>query len=188
MFPYDDNGYFISDLGHHFTETWQAMQDLVDEGKVKAIGLSNSNRVQVQEILDLNCKYQPTILQNESHPYLQQNDLIDYCNINNIVFQSYSSLGSGDTYFTAEKPPNNVIPLNDPYIESLATKYKKTNAQIILRWHVQRKTGTTSLVSKSVTVERIGSNIQVYDFELSESDMDGFAEINCGWRQEFFRK
>eukprot|EP01084_Bolivina_argentea_P067651 123164_1 len=188
MFPYDDDGYFVSDAEHHFTETWEAMQELVDQGKVRSIGLSNFNLSQVQEILDLNCKYQPTVLQNESHPYLQQKDFIDYCNINGIVFQSFSSLGSGDTNLAVHDSPSGVIPLKDEYITSLAQKYKKTNAQIILRWHVQRKKGSTALVSKSVTSERIISNIQVYDFELSQDDMDGFESINYHWRHLYWRE
>jgi len=188
MFPYDDDGYFVSDVEHHFTETWQAMQDLVDKGLVRSIGLSNFNKAQIQEVLDMKLKHQPAMLQNECHPYLQQKDLIDFCRCNGIVFQAFSSLGSGDTHLAVSESPTGVIPLRDPYVQSLAKKYGKNEGQIILRWHVQRKNGDVALVTKSVTEARIKSNIQVYDFELSAEDMAGFDAINYGWRHLFWRE
>eukprot|EP01083_Nonionella_stella_P061537 160343_1 len=188
MFPIDDSGYFMSDADHHFTETWHAMQDLVDEGLVKSIGLSNFNQSQTKEVLAMNLKHQPSILQNECHPYLQQKDLIDFCNINDIVFQAFSSLGSGDTHLAVTQSPTGCIPLRDPYIAELAKKYGKSEAQIVLRWHVQRKKGRVGLVSKSVTESRIIGNVQVYDFELSAQDMDGFDALNHGWRHLLWRE
>ena len=68
-------------------ETWKAMEDLVDEGLTKSIGLSNFNRKQIAEVVDSKPKHPVSTLQNECHPYLQQKDLIDYCNFNNIKFQ-----------------------------------------------------------------------------------------------------
>eukprot|EP00483_Globobulimina_turgida_P010388 UN10408 len=188
MFPIDDDGYFTSDAEHHFTATGEAMQDLVSSGMVKSIGLSNFNKAQVEEVLNMNLKHQVAVLQNECHPYLQQKDLIDFCNINGIVFQAFSSLGSGDTHMAVSQSPTGVIPLQDPFIQTLATKYNKTPAQIILRWHVQRKNGSYALVTKSVTEARIIGNIQVYDFELSEQDMAAFDGINVGWRHLFWRE
>jgi len=188
MFPYDDNGYFMSDVEHHYTDTWEAMQSLVDEGIVRSIGLSNFNRAQIEEVLNMKLKYQPAVLQNECHPYLQQKDLIDFCNYNGIVFQAFSSLGSGNTHLAVSESPTGNIPLQDPYIAGLAKKYGKSEGQIILRWHVQRKNGSYGLVTKSVTEARIINNIQVYDFELSQDDMDGFDALNCGWRHLLWRE
>ena len=88
MFPIADNGYFSADLDSHYVDTWKVMEDLMDEGLTKSIGLSNFNRSQVQEILRIpNIKHRPAILQTESHPYLHEKDLRDFCRINNIVFQ-----------------------------------------------------------------------------------------------------
>merc|ERR1712228_899174 len=96
------------------------MGDLVEQGTVRSIGLSNFNKRQIEEVVAMDCKYQPSVIQNECHPYLQQNDLIDFCNINGIVFQAFSSLGSGDTHLAVSESPTGVIPLKDPYIASLA--------------------------------------------------------------------
>ena len=88
MFPIAEDGYFAADLESHYVETWKAMETLMDEGLTKSTGLSNFNRSQVKEILQIpNLKHQPAVLQNESHPYLHEKDLRDFCRINNIVFQ-----------------------------------------------------------------------------------------------------
>lgn len=92
--------------------------------------MSNFNKKQIEEVLAMNCKYQPNLLQNECHPYLQQKDLIDFCNCNNIVFQAFSSLGSGDTHLAVSDSPTGVIPLKDPYIAQLAKKYGKSEGQV----------------------------------------------------------
>lgn len=131
MFPIDDDGYFMSDVECHYTETWQAMQELVDQGLVRCIGLSNFNKRQIEEVLAMNLKHRPAVLQNECHPYLQQKDLIDFCNINKIVFQAFSSLGSGDTHLAVSQSPTAVIPLKDSYVAGLAKKYNKTEGQVL---------------------------------------------------------
>ena len=80
MFPTDDEGFYSYDTDSHYVETWRAMENLVDKGKCKSIGLSNFNLTQVQEILNIpGLKYKPSVLQNESHPYLQEKDLRDFC-------------------------------------------------------------------------------------------------------------
>ena len=186
MFPYDDDGYFCADLSSHYVETWLAMEELVDEGLVKNIGLSNFNRKQIEEVLKIsNAKYKPATLQNECHPYLQQKDLIDYCNINNIKFQAFSVLGSGNTHLGVNESPSGTIPLQDKYITELSKKYNKTNAQIILRWQLQRG---ISFVSKSVNPDRIISNFDIFDFEIDDHDMKGFDNINYGWRHLLWRE
>merc|ERR1719369_2650341 len=96
MFPLTDEGYYSADLSSHYVKTWAAMEELVDEGLTRSIGLSNFNRRQIEEILLTAKKYKPTVLQNESHPYLHEKDLRDYCKIHGIAFQAYSSLGSAD--------------------------------------------------------------------------------------------
>ena len=88
MFPCTDEGYYCHDPDSHYVETWKAMEALVDKGKTKSIGLSNFNRTQVQEVLNIpGLKYRPAVLQNESHPYLQEKDLRDFCSNHGIAFQ-----------------------------------------------------------------------------------------------------
>ena len=85
-----DDGYFCADHDSHYVETWLEMEKLVDEGLVRSIGLSNFNKKQIKEILNIpGVKYRPAVLQNESHPYLQEKDLRDFCKINGIIFQVY---------------------------------------------------------------------------------------------------
>lgn len=92
MFQLDDEGYYCSDVETRFMETWKAMEELKDQGLAKSIGISNFNIRQMRELLD-NCKHPPAINQCECHPYLQQKDLIDFCRINKVFFQSFSPLG-----------------------------------------------------------------------------------------------
>jgi len=175
MFPLAEDGRYCVDMESHYMIAWKVMEDLVAEGKVKAIGLSNFNIQQIREVLD-NCKIRPVVLQNECHPYLQQKDLVDFCRINGITFQSYSPLASGDSPF--RKPGDPTI-FQEPVLLELANKHGKSVAQIVLRWHVQRG---CSAVVKSVTPDRIRENIDILGFELSHEDMGKFDSLNRHWR------
>jgi len=185
MFPIEADGTYSSDNDCHFIETWEAMEELVDEGLTKSIGLSNFNRKQVEEILQATKKHRPAILQNEGHPYLQQKDLVDFCRTVGIVFQAFSPLGSFDRPWAKAGSVTSGLPssghelLKDPKIVEMGTKYGKSPAQIVLRWHVQR--GCTA-TPKSVSEHRIKENCDIFDFELSETDMEHMSSLNCGWR------
>jgi len=178
MFPMDDDNYYLADKEMHFVETWRALESLVDRGLAKSIGLSNFNKRQVEEVVKI-ARIPVSILQNECHPYLQQKDLIDLCRFHNIVFQAFSPLGSGETNYAKNPSPTGTIPLKDEHIAALARKYRKDPGQIMLKWAVQRG---TSVISKSVNPARVISNFQLFDWSLSESDMQSFDQINCGWR------
>merc|ERR1711936_956419 len=186
MFPCTDEGYYSHDPDSHYVETWKAMEKLVDSGKTRSIGLSNFNRTQVQEILDIpGAKYKPAVLQNESHPYLQEKDLRDFCRLNGIAFQAYSALGSADRPWLKEGSITSGLPttgyevLNHPMIVYLAWKHGKTTANIVIRWYLQVN---GCLVTKSVTPSRIEGNFNVWDFELSPEEMNLFNDLNVGWR------
>ena len=186
MFPVDDEGYFCSDNDCHYLETWEAMEDLVEEGLVKSIGLSNFNRRQVTEVLTKSDRKLPvSVLQCECHAYLQQKDLIDFCHLNNIAFQCYSPLGSGKTHLGVTESPSGVIPLEDPFILSLAHKYNKNPGQILLKFQLQRG---LALVSKSVNEKRIANNFEIFDWNIDEADMQQFETINYGWRHLHWRE
>jgi len=178
MFPMDEDNYFLADKDMHFVETWKALESLVDRGLVKSIGISNFNKRQVEEVVK-NARHPVSILQNECHPYLQQKDLVDLCRFRNIVFQAFSPLGSGSTNYAKNPSPTGTIPLDDKHIATLGRKYQKEPGQIMLKWALQRG---TSVISKSVNPDRIISNFQLFDWELSAADMQSFDTINCGWR------
>ena len=175
MFPLTEDGYFCSDDESHYIETWKYMEGLVDSGVVRSIGLSNFNKKQIVEVVQA-ARIPVSTLQNECHPYLQQKDLVDLCRFHNIAFQAFSPLGSGETHL-GNASPTGTIPLKDKLLLDLAKAYGKDVGQIMLRWAVQR--GTT-VVSKSVTPSRIEGNIKIFDWELSQKDMDSISTINCG--------
>lgn len=178
MFPLDSEGYYSVDLESHYMETWETMEKLVDQGLCKSIGISNFNKTQVEEVV-AGARIPVSLLQNECHVYLQQKDLVDLCNFRNIKFQAFSPLGSGDTNYASYTSPTGTIPLKDAHMNELAEKYGKSVAQVMLRWAIQRG---TSVVTKSVTPQRVIDNAQIFDWELSDEDFKSFDKVNCGWR------
>eukprot|EP01062_Namystynia_karyoxenos_P027614 TRINITY_DN21138_c0_g1_i1.p2 TRINITY_DN21138_c0_g1~~TRINITY_DN21138_c0_g1_i1.p2 ORF type:complete len:405 (+),score=170.18 TRINITY_DN21138_c0_g1_i1:79-1215(+) len=179
MFPLDAKGRYCSDNSSHFLETWAAMEEMVDQGLVKSIGVSNFNRAQVQEIIDHTKKHPCTVLQNECHPYFQQKDLVDYCRAHNIIFQAFSPLGSADRPTNCRRAHDPVPVLQNPTLTKIAQKHKKSIAQVVVRWHFQRG---VSCVPKSITPSRVAENYKIWDFELSRDDMDAIDALNIGWR------
>ncbi|CAI5638959.1 unnamed protein product [Oreochromis niloticus] len=163
---YDDTDYKL---------TWSAMEKLVGKGLVRAIGLSNFNSRQIDDILSV-ASVKPTVLQVECHPYLAQVELLAHCRDRGLVMTAYSPLGSADR---AWKHPNEPILLEESVISSLAEKYKKSPAQILLRWQTQRGVVT---IPKSVTESRIKENIQVFDFTLEAEEMKSIGALTRGWR------
>lgn len=146
-------------------ESWKAMEEIYKSGKAKAIGVSNYAIVHLEEMK----KYAtvlPTINQVEFHPFLYQQELLNYCKQNNIVLEAYRPLTNGQR-------------LTDENIEKIAEKYGKTGAQAVLRWSVQH--GCVPL-PKSTHKERIEENINIFDFELSEEDMRTIDGLNENFR------
>jgi diketogulonate reductase-like aldo/keto reductase len=145
--PRDASGNVIYDKGLTLLDTWRALERLVDEGKCKAIGLSDVSLAQTREIFEA-ARIKPAVVHVESHPYLPQWDLFDYCKKNGIVLQAFAALG------------HNSVPslLQDPVITAIAKRVEKTPAQVLLAWAIQRG---TALLTTSTTPSRIQENFDV---------------------------
>lgn len=145
--------------------TWQALEELYESEKVRAIGVCNF-RVEDLENLLAYSTVAPMINQIELHPDFTQTELRDFCEIHNIAVESWSPLGGSRS--------GNAV-LHESVLSELAAKYGKTPAQIALRWHIQNG---LVVIPKSVHAERIRENIDIFDFELSLSDMSRIAELD----------
>src|SRR5271163_3176575 len=159
--PRDANGNVIYDKGVTLLDTWRALEGLVDEGKCKAIGLSDVSLEQTKEIFEA-ARIKPAVVHVESHPYLPQWELLDYCRKNGIVFQAFAALGHSSD-------PN---VLKDPVITAIAKRVDKTPAQVLLAWAIQRG---TALLTTSKTPSRIKEN-----FEVSTLPEEAVREISEG--------
>ena len=137
------------------------MEKAYQEGKVRAIGLSNFNKAQIQEILQI-CNVKPAILQTEVHPYSQEKELKAFLEQEKMAIQAWYPLGHGDKGLTQE-----------PLFAKLAEKYQKSSAQIILRWHVQNG---NVVIPGSKNPAHIRDNFDLFDFSLSDEEM---AEIEA---------
>jgi len=159
--PRDEHGQVIYDSGVTLVETWQALERLVDEGQCKSIGLSDITLERLREIVAV-ARIMPGVVQVESHPYLPEWDLFDFCREHGIVLLAFAALGHG-------MDPKL---LNDPVITAIAQRVHKTPAQVALAWAVQRG---TAFLTTSLTRDRIQEN-----FELSSLPEDAMQEIRDG--------
>lgn len=142
---------------------YRLIEKAYKEGKVKAIGLSNFTQEQIEEILNT-CEVKPTILQTEVHPYAQEKELKAFLDREGIVIQAWYPLGHGDA-----------ILLQEPLFAKLGEKYKKSSAQIILRWHVQER---NIVIPGSKNPAHIRDNFAIFDFTLTEKEMAEIAALN----------
>ena len=146
---------------------WKDMEKAVAEGKVKSIGLSNFESERLEEVLAA-ATINPSVLQVECHPYYQQNDLKKRITPYNTVIESWYPLGHGDAAL-----------IEEAVFTKLAEKYGKTNAQIILRWHIQEG---IIVFPKSSNPVHIKENIDIFDFELTEEEMNEIRQLDKGFR------
>jgi diketogulonate reductase-like aldo/keto reductase len=164
--PRDENGNVIYDRGVTLLETWKTMENLPETGRCKAIGLSDVSLSQLQEIFAA-ARVKPAVLQVESHPYLPQWELLEFCKQHGIVMQAFAPLGH------AIEPKL----LEDPVITSIAKRENQTPAQVLLAWALQR--GTAPLTT-SKTPSRIREN-----FEIATLPENAMKEISEGIKTEY---
>ncbi|XP_018326601.1 aldose reductase [Agrilus planipennis] len=161
--------------GVDYVDTWKAMEEVYKKGLTKSIGISNFNKRQIERLLELTTVV-PVTNQVECHPYLNQKKLAEFCKSKGITITAYSPLGSPDNPWA--KPGDPKL-LDDPKLKAIGDKYKKSPAQVVLRWLTQRGLIT---VPKSVNKKRIQENIDVFDFQLSSVEMKYIESFDCNGR------
>ena len=146
-----------------YLEAYRALEEAVEEGKIRSIGLSNFYGKDLDKVL-ANAKIKPVLLTVECHPYCQQKELKARLDKEGILLQSWFPLGQGDKNLAAE-----------PVFNELAKKYNKSPQQIILKWHVQSGFG---VIPGSKTPSHIDDNINLFDFELTEDEMNRIRALD----------
>lgn len=147
----------------NYVAGYRQMEKAYKEGKVKAIGLSNFNEDQIKEILDI-CEVKPQILQTEVHPYSQEKALKAFLDKEGIVIQAWYPLGHGDKTL-----------IEEPLFAEFGTKYGKSSAQIILRWHIQ---DGNIVIPGSKNPDHIKDNFDIFDFALTDVEMEQIAAMD----------
>lgn len=148
-------------------ETWRGMEKLVEKGLVKSIGVANFNTIALHDLFTY-CKIPPTVNQCELHPYLTQENLVEICQEKNVLFQAYGSLGSGNQEI-----------MNESIIIEISKKYKKTPAQILLRWGIEKG---FSIIPKSTNPSRVIENSKFFDFKLEKEEIEKISTLNRNQR------
>ena len=151
----------------NYIEGYRQMEAAYNAGKVRAIGLSNMTSEQILEILSI-CEVKPAILQTEVHPYNQEKELKRFLGLEDMHIQAWYPLGHGDRAL-----------INEPVFTRLAGKYGKSNAQIILRWHIQ---AGDIVIPGSRNPAHIAANADIFDFALSAGEMAEIAALDSGKR------
>lgn len=181
LFPKNEAG----EIQHsHFDllDTWRAMEELVDAGLTKSIGVSNFNVKQIDYITK-NARIQPVTNQIECHPYLLNKEISDFCKTKNVVITAYSPLGSpGRPWAT----PDDRVLLKEPKLLEIAQRHNKSPAQILVRYQIQRG---HVVIPKSVTKDRIVNNFDVFGFKLTDDEVKdlesfGYTERICSMSQD----
>jgi len=164
--------------GTTLADTWRAMEKLIDQKLVRSIGVSNFKPEELEDILQI-ARIKPAVNQVELHPFLNQQDLREYCTKKNIIITSYCPLANLKRPGESEEEAS---ALHHPVIVELAKTKNKTPAQIIIRWHLQHN---LTVIPKTVTPERLQENCQVYDFSLTNDEMKQIDEIEKTRRRRF---
>ena len=159
--------YLIHWAAPNYAETWRAMEELYEEGLVRAIGVCNFQIHHLEKLMET-AKITPMLNQIETHPLFQQKELREYMEKHGIAHEAWAPLAQGrDNLF------------ENPTLQAIGEKYGKTTAQVMLRWHLQRD---TIIIPKSVHEHRIIENANLFDFALTEEDMQAIGQLDTGSR------
>lgn len=153
------------------TGTWRAMEQLVDEGKIRAIGVCNYSVRHLQQLLKV-CRIRPAVNQVEFHPRLVQSKLLEFCRKEGIVLQAYASLGSGDAGMAQEF-------FDMPPVKAAAAAHGVTPAQVLLRWAMEKG---ALVIPKSTRPERMVENAKVFGFHLTAKEVQAIDAMNQNTR------
>lgn len=164
------------------SETWQALETLVDEGIAKSIGVSNFQAQLLYEVMNY-ARHPISSLQIEHHPYLVQPKLIEMAQANKIAVTAYSSFGPQSFLelspeFRAKAEKAGMLFDKEP-IKSIASKHNVTPAQVLLRWATQRG---VAVIPKSNSQHRLAQNLDVLNYELTKEDLEAISALDMGLR------
>ncbi|KAG7908129.1 hypothetical protein KL906_003546 [Ogataea polymorpha] len=160
-------------------ETYAALEECVDEGLIKTIGISNFQGILIQELLKI-CRIKPAVLQIEHHPYLVQERLVEYAQMKGIVVTAYSSFGPQSFLELNNKDAIGAVNLFEhETITSIAKKYDQSPAAVLLRWATQRG---LAIIPKSNKVERLKANLLVNSFSMTDDELAAIASLNRNLR------
>jgi 2,5-diketo-D-gluconate reductase A len=148
-----------------YVDTWRALCELKESGRARSIGVSNFLVEHLERIIDATGEV-PAVNQIEVHPQYQEQELRHYLREHRIATEAYSPLGQGRV-------------LEDPKIAEIAKAHDRTPAQVVLRWHIQLG---NVVIPKSATPSRIEENFRIFDFELSDSELETIQELDAGKR------
>lgn len=146
-----------------FVSTWKTLEELAADGRARSIGVSNFEPAHL-DLLAAETSTVPAVNQVEIHPYFGNNDVRRYCAEHGIAVEAWAPIAKGRV-------------ADDPVIAGIADRLGRTPAQVTLRWHIQRG---DIVLPKSVTPERVRSNIALFDFELSDADMAAISALDKG--------
>ncbi|MEV4092768.1 aldo/keto reductase [Streptosporangium saharense] len=144
-----------------FAETWRALEEIYGSGRTRAIGVSNFQTSHLRRLLE-ETETVPAVNQVEAHPYLTQDEVRAFDAEHDIATEAWSPIAQGKV-------------LHDPTIIRIAERHSRTPAQVTLRWHIQRG---DIVFPKSVNVERMEENFHIFDFDLSEEEMNEISALN----------
>ncbi len=173
----NDSGDFVSLSQVPLTDTWQAMEELVKKGLCAHIGVSNFSISKIQDILKI-ATIKPYNNQVESHPFFAQDELLEFCNSNDIILTAYAPLGSGagSALENNENAPNL---LENKVICEIANKHHATPAQVALAWQINRR---VVVIPKSTNEKRIKENFGALQLKLDIGDIEAIDQLNMNYR------
>jgi D-xylose reductase len=175
-------GWVFDPVGEHarmeavhipIAETWGAMEELAQSGRVKNIGVCNFPVALLRDLRNY-AKIRPAVLQVELHPYLAQEKLLRFCAENHIAVTAFSPLGA-QSYFSLNMAEQDESVLEQPIIQEVAQCHGKTPAQVVLRWGVQRG---TAVIPKTSRPERLAENLAIFNFELAPEEMHAIHSLD----------